>query len=33
MPYGKPTLEEAHLYFQEALHLKAEIEAILKSRP
>jgi HEPN domain-containing protein len=29
MPYGKPTLEEAEMYFQEALKLKKQVEAFL----
>ncbi len=29
MPYGKPTLEEAEMYFQEALKLKNQVEAFL----
>lgn len=29
MPYGKPTLEEAEIYFQEALKIKKQTEAFL----
>lgn len=29
MPYGKPTLEEAEIYFQEALKVKKQTEAFL----
>ena len=29
MPYGKPTLEEAEIYFQEALKIKKQAEAFL----
>lgn len=29
MPFGKPTLEEAEMYFQEALRLKNQVEAFL----
>ncbi|MCX6226052.1 MAG: HEPN domain-containing protein [Bacteroidia bacterium] len=29
MPFGKPTLEEAEMYFQEALKLKNQVEAFL----
>lgn len=29
MPYGKPTLEEARLYFQEALDIKQRVEVFL----
>ena len=29
MPYGKPTLEEAEIYFQEALKIKKQVEAFL----
>jgi len=30
MPYGKPTLEEAEIYFQEALKIKKQTEAFLR---
>ena len=29
MPHGKPTLEEAEIYFQEALQIKGQAEAFL----
>jgi hypothetical protein len=29
MPHGKPTLEEAEMYFQEALKIKNQAEAFL----
>ena len=29
VPYGKPTLEEAEIYFQEALKIKKQAEAFL----
>ena len=33
MPYGKPTLEEAEIYFQEALKIKKQAEAFLLEHP
>ena len=32
MPYGKPTLEEAEIYFQEALKIKKQAEAFLNDK-
>ena len=32
MPHGKPSLEEAEIYRQEALKIKEQIETLLKNR-
>jgi len=32
MPYGKPTLDEAEIYFQEALKIKKQAEAFLNDK-
>ena len=29
MPHGKPTIEEARMYFQEALKIKSQVESFL----
>jgi len=32
MPHGKPSMEEANIYYQEALEIREKIETFLKSR-
>lgn len=33
MPHGKPSLEEAEMYFQEALKIKEQTKTFLLERP